>query len=87
MMNITVKEMNPQLFHVTVTSDRTTEHEVSVDPSYASRLCQNKLTTAELIEKSFAFLLDRESNTSILKHFDLSVISHYFPEYVSQICQ
>jgi hypothetical protein len=34
-----------------------------------------------LVEKSFRFLLDRESNTSILRSFDLPVIGRYFPEY------
>jgi len=34
-----------------------------------------------LIEKSFEFLLERESNTSILRSFDLPVIQRYFPEY------
>lgn len=38
-----------------------------------------------LIEKSFEFLLDRESNTSILSTFDLPVIARYFPEYESKI--
>jgi hypothetical protein len=33
------------------------------------------------VEKSFRFLLDRESNTSILRSFDLPVIGQYFPEY------
>ena len=35
----------------------------------------------ELIKKSFAFLLDRESKESILASFDLTVISRYFPEF------
>jgi hypothetical protein len=29
----------------------------------------------------FQFLLERESNTSILRSFDLPVIGQYFPEY------
>jgi hypothetical protein len=38
-----------------------------------------------LVEKSFEFLLERESNTSILSSFDLPVIGRYFPEYESTI--
>jgi hypothetical protein len=34
-----------------------------------------------LVRESFAFLLDREPPSSILRRFDLSVISTYFPEY------
>jgi len=38
-----------------------------------------------LVTASFQFLLDRESNTSILRSFDLSVIERYFPEYPKAI--
>ena len=38
-------------------------------------------TPEELIEKSFQFLLARESNTMILARFDLPLIGRYFPEY------
>jgi len=36
---------------------------------------------AELVRRSFEFLLARESNTQILAEFDLSTIERYFPEY------
>lgn len=36
---------------------------------------------AELVRRSFDFLLEREPPTSILRRFDLSVIQRYFPEY------
>ena len=87
MTTITVKEINAQHFQVTVAGNSPTEHAVTVDTAYAHRLCQSKFTTAALIEKSFEFLLARESNTSILRRFDLSVISRYFPEYESEISQ
>ncbi|MDX2343195.1 MAG: hypothetical protein QNL12_05390 [Acidimicrobiia bacterium] len=38
-----------------------------------------------LVEKSFEFLLERESNTSILSSFELPVIDRYFPEYETTI--
>ena len=87
MANITVKTINAQTFQVTVVANSTTEHEVSVSPSYASQLCGQHKTTATLIEQSFEFLLARESNTSILRRFDLSVISHYFPEYEAEMAK
>ncbi|HET7520901.1 MAG TPA: hypothetical protein VFK61_05095 [Candidatus Limnocylindria bacterium] len=34
-----------------------------------------------LVEESFRFLLEREPRESILRHFELSVISQYFPEW------
>jgi hypothetical protein len=39
----------------------------------------------KLVEKSFELLLERESNTSILRSFDLPVIQRYFPEYEQTI--
>jgi len=80
-----VKEMNAQHFQVTVVTNSTTEHEVIVGSAYASSLCHDELKTAVLIEKSFEFLLAKESNTSILRWFDLSVIGRHFPEYETEI--
>jgi hypothetical protein len=77
--------MNAQHFQVTIVTNSTTEHEITVDSAYASSLCHGELTTAVLIEKSFEFLLARESNTRILRRFDLSVIGRYFPEYETEI--
>ena len=38
-----------------------------------------------LVSASFRFLLEREPKESILRSFDLMVISHYFPEYEREI--
>ena len=38
-----------------------------------------------LVRESFVFLLEREPPSSILKTFDLSVISRYFPEYAGEM--
>ena len=40
---------------------------------------------ADLVKRSFEFLLTRESNVSILPEFDLSTIERYFPEYPREI--
>ena len=37
------------------------------------------------IEAAFQFLLDREPKESILRHFDVTVISHYFPEFEREL--
>ena len=42
------------------------------------------ISTEILLEKSFEFLLQRESNTSILSQFKLEVISQYSPDYANQ---
>ena len=85
MAKIDVIEVNASTFHVTVSANRTTDHEVTVQPEYAVKLCNGSMGTLELVKKSFAFLLERESNTSILRKFDLCVINQYFPEYESEV--
>jgi hypothetical protein len=39
---------------------------------------------ADLVRRSFEFLLEREPPESILRRFDLAVIQRYFPEYDRQ---
>ncbi|CAB1060469.1 hypothetical protein D1BOALGB6SA_5235 [Olavius sp. associated proteobacterium Delta 1] len=82
---ITVKPINNTTFEVTVEAGTTTTHNVTLKPSYYEELTDKRVTPAVLVEKSFEFLLDRESNTSILRSFDLPVIGQYFPEYESVI--
>jgi len=87
MATIEVIEMTHELFDVIVAGHATTQHRVTVNQSYADKLTQGKFSNKVLVEKSFHFLLERESNTSILRHFDLTVIARYFPEYESMINQ
>ena len=85
MDKVSVKPLDAARFEVTVESHSTTTHIVTVQPDYAAKLSGGKLETSELLRQSFDFLLERETNTSILRSFDLSVISRYFPEYESTI--
>jgi hypothetical protein len=78
---ITVERIDERTFTVTVKDRTTTTHTVAVDPSYHERLTGGSVSVEKLVEKSFEFLLERESNTSILRTFDLPVIGGYFPEY------
>ncbi len=39
----------------------------------------------KVIEESFQFLLDNELKESILSEFNISVISHYFPNYLPSL--
>lgn len=82
---ITLKPLSSTTFFVTVSGTKTTTHTVTVAPEYAEKLTGSNHTTAELVRKSFEFLLEREPNTSILSEFDLPVIGRYFPEYEKQI--
>jgi hypothetical protein len=61
-----------------------TEHVVSVGRRDLERLAPGR-SAAELVEASFAFLLEREPRESILRRFDLPVIGHYFGDYEDEI--
>lgn len=54
---------------------------VHVQKSDFERLTQGKISAKDLVERSFKFLLSRESKESILRSFDLMIIAKYFPEY------
>jgi len=85
MAEITVQKINESSFRVTVVDRTTTSHEVGLQADYAQKLTNGKISKEALVNKSFEFLLERESNTSILRSFDLSVIARYFPEYEREI--
>lgn len=82
---IAVEKIDERTFKVTVQAGTTTTHTVTVEPSYHKRLAGDRASAEELVKKSFEFLLERESNTSILRTFDLPVIGRYFPEYEDTI--
>ncbi len=82
---ITIEAVDNTTFKVTVEGRPTTTHRVTVSPAYYEKLTGKRISVEELVYKSFEFLLERESNTSILQSFDLSVIGRYFPEYESTI--
>jgi hypothetical protein len=60
-------------------------HVVTVDRRDLARLTPGDVTAAELVEKSFRFLLEREPKESILSRFNLTTIEDYFPEYEKDI--
>jgi len=78
---INIKELSPNAFDVTIYSNTETNHQVTISDNFITEYQIKNLTKKEIIEQSFIFLLERESNTSILKNFDIEVIANYFPEY------
>ena len=82
---INVETIDNNTFKVSVTKNSSTVHIVLLNDRFHLDVSNNKLTKTELITKSFEFLLKRESNQSILKKFNLEVISQYFPEYIDEI--
>ena len=84
-MTILIKELSDEEFQVTVNAKNPTSHNVILTDDTHQNLTNGKVSKKELIEFSFKFLLERESNTSILSSFELSVISGYFPEYIKTV--
>ena len=80
-MTIQVENTAASTYRVTVAGASITVHQVTVTPEYLVKLTGGRTSAETLIEKSFEFLLERESNTSILRSFDLPTIQRYFPEY------
>jgi len=64
-----------------------TTHRVTVPEDLYQRLTMGNISKAQCVEAAFRFLLDRESKESILRSFDLPLISNYFPEFESQFAE
>ena len=56
------------------------KHEVTLARDMVQRLAAGE-PAESFVRRCFVFLLERESKESILRHFDVSVISKYFPEF------
>ena len=69
---------------VTVREGTTTTHRVRVSQDERERY-GGGADVADLVRRSFLFLLAREPNTSILREFDLSAIERYFPEFEKEM--
>ena len=82
-----IKKVTEDVFEVTIPGSVVTQHEVTITDLAHHHLTSGGATKEELLDFSFKFLLEREPNTSILSQFDITVISHYFPEYESELLQ
>lgn len=73
-------------FHVEVRGPSgRTSHTVDVPVGMADELGWGDGADGELVRASFTFLLERESQTSILRRFTLDEIAQYFPDYPAEI--
>lgn len=85
---IDISEIQPfpeAVFNVLVSNGEKTSHTVIIPLEYYIKLTGRKISPENLIKKSFEFLLERESNSSILNKFELSVIGNYFSEFEDEI--
>jgi len=73
-------------FQVTVSEGGgQTSHRVTMTRNTYQRLTSEACTPEELVRKSFEFLLEREPKESILRKFEITMISRYFPDYEREI--
>jgi len=56
-------------------------YRVGVPENLYQKLTNGKVSKTDCVKAAFRFLLDREPKESILREFDLPVISRYFPEF------
>jgi hypothetical protein len=82
---ITVHHLSGDQYEVKIGGTTPTTHRVTLRDADRQRLGGNDISAEQLVDESFRFLLERESNTSILSSFDLPLIGKYFPEYEGEI--
>ena len=89
---IEVESRGPSEFHVRVVESGSrgaseSVHRVTLSRKDYLRITEEKITSEELLRRSFEFLLEREPKESILARFDLPVIGRYFPEYERELAK
>ena len=62
-----------------------TRHHVTISREMCERVTAGEHTPERCLEAAFRFLLDHEPKESILRRFDLTAISRYFPEFEREI--
>jgi len=60
---------------------------VTVTPGDLVRLDPGAVDPERLVRAAFAFLLEREPASSILRSFDLPVIARYFPGWEDDVAR
>lgn len=78
-----IRDADPWEFEVRVREGvSATVHRVSLGRSTYEKLSSGGQVSPErCIEAAFVFLLEREPKESILRTFDVTVISRYFPDF------
>ena len=81
------EEQLPSRFHVRVADDdgSATEHDVTLSQADHERLGGGYPSPEAFIEACFEFLLQQEPKESILRSFDVSQISIYFPSSIERL--
>ena len=86
MTDIDITDMGERQFGVQVREgDTTTSHRVTVPGDLINDLVLADVDPVTVVRESFAFLLEREPATSIMRQFSLRDIGRYFPEYPDEL--
>jgi len=86
MSEVEITELEPDQFGVQVREgETTTSHRVQVPRTYLDAIGLGDADAGEVVRESFAFLLEREPGTSILRQFALSDITRFFPDYPDEL--
>lgn len=73
---------DPLTFEVAVRDgDGETRHHVTIARETYERLSSGEHTPERVVAAAFRFLLDHEPKESILRRFDVAIISRYFPDF------
>jgi len=83
---IEVSKVSESEFEVRVIEGKSkTSHRVTLKTADYERIAGGRVDPAELVRRSFEFLLENEPKESILARFDLTVIERYFPNFEREI--
>ena len=80
-MSIKIGKKIDDVFHVTVSENADTQHEITVSDANHTKFTNWKLSKEWLVNFFFKFLLVRESNASFFRTFEISSIYQYFPKF------
>jgi hypothetical protein len=83
--SVRVMRKELDVYEVEVTGAQPTLHRITAGVGDVECLTGGKVNAERLIEESFRFLLEHESNISILRSFRITDITRYFPEYEREI--
>jgi hypothetical protein len=85
---ISVEPLGPREFRVRVQDGGAeTTHIVGIPGNFETEYGLGEVAPEVLVERSFEFLLERESADSILRRFTLDEIRRYFPVYPGEIAR
>ncbi|MGH2686761.1 MAG: hypothetical protein ACRDJP_14950 [Actinomycetota bacterium] len=86
MSDVQVTPLEEDAYGVEVVEGNTrTSHRVTIPQTYVDGLGLGDADPGALIRASFAFLLEREPPSAILREFSLEDIERYFPEYREEL--